>query len=296
MPSKNMMIYALTNNYVLKHVEDVDRGKKCNCFCPACNEPLIARKGEKNQHSFAHIDKEKKCLYWQQTTLHYLAKEIFHRGCKITLPPVMLDNVEYTIENQATKYFRENNFAIVKPQVIYPDPSSVKLEKKLDDIIPDVFLTYNGVPLIIEIYVSHPVDKEKAEKIRKLGISAIEFDLSHVNREIDDNYLKQIIEKGINCKWIYYNISESKIQEIITGKYRQFELSKKTTAEALKKNQNTLKNTSIITDSSYTSKLTKEENLRRHGGNRAPYQIICDSFGNKHIHKPPCEYIDKVGC
>ena len=40
------LTYALKNN-LLVHISDVERGKNCQCVCPACNEPLIAKKGEK---------------------------------------------------------------------------------------------------------------------------------------------------------------------------------------------------------------------------------------------------------
>ena len=61
------------------------------------------------------------------------------------------------------------------------------MEKQYDDFIPDIILQYKGRPLIAEIYVTHQIDEEKARKIRTAGVSAIEFDLSKIDREIDND-------------------------------------------------------------------------------------------------------------
>ena len=37
-------------------VDEVDRGLRCGCRCPSCNALLVARKGEKRTHYFAHHD------------------------------------------------------------------------------------------------------------------------------------------------------------------------------------------------------------------------------------------------
>ena len=40
----------------LRHVDKVERGLACNCFCPdcECNGRLEARQGDVNEHHFAH--------------------------------------------------------------------------------------------------------------------------------------------------------------------------------------------------------------------------------------------------
>lgn len=37
-------------------IDDVPSGLKCNCICPNCNVRLIAKKGKKNVHHFAHVN------------------------------------------------------------------------------------------------------------------------------------------------------------------------------------------------------------------------------------------------
>ena len=61
----------------LLHISQVERGLKCNCICPACNEPLVARKGKKTVHHFAHY-RINNCS--PETALHQIGKRlIFER-------------------------------------------------------------------------------------------------------------------------------------------------------------------------------------------------------------------------
>ncbi len=39
-------------------VEDVPRGAKCGCICPACKTPLIARQREEKEWHFAHASRK----------------------------------------------------------------------------------------------------------------------------------------------------------------------------------------------------------------------------------------------
>lgn len=44
--------------HLLVDVSEVDRGKNCNCICPSCKTPLIARQGDIKEWHFAHASKE----------------------------------------------------------------------------------------------------------------------------------------------------------------------------------------------------------------------------------------------
>lgn len=67
------MVYALKNGKTV-HISEVESGLKCECICPACGEALIARKGKKVIHHFAHKSTEE-CEYGYQTSLHLVARK-----------------------------------------------------------------------------------------------------------------------------------------------------------------------------------------------------------------------------
>jgi len=54
-----MLVFASDASGKIVLINNVKNGKACNCFCIACNDPLIARNGGKiKAHSFAHTTKE----------------------------------------------------------------------------------------------------------------------------------------------------------------------------------------------------------------------------------------------
>lgn len=59
---------------------------------------------------------------------------------------------------------------------------------------------FKGAPLIIEIKVTHGVEENKLNKIKELNISALEIDLSQIDRDIDFDKLVDIIVNGTKQK------------------------------------------------------------------------------------------------
>jgi competence CoiA-like predicted nuclease len=50
-----MLIFAQDEHGQPIHIDNVKRGKACNCRYFACHEKLIARQGNTKAHSFAHV-------------------------------------------------------------------------------------------------------------------------------------------------------------------------------------------------------------------------------------------------
>lgn len=73
--SSHLLTYAINAIGELIHVDDVPTGNKCDCFCPACKEPLIAKnQGTKRMHHFSH-QSGTECDHAIESMLHILAKE-----------------------------------------------------------------------------------------------------------------------------------------------------------------------------------------------------------------------------
>ena len=63
---------------------------------------------------------------------------------------------------------------------------------------------YKKLPIIVEIFVTHAVDDEKKEKIKQLRKSAIEINLSRLNRNlINKEILVNEICDSRNFSWVY---------------------------------------------------------------------------------------------
>jgi len=178
--------YAIKDDKVV-HISEVERGLACGCICPACKGKMVARKGEKNAWCFAHHISE--CKYAFETLLHYMAKEILLKHKQLVLPKI------------SCEFPNERIWSKAEGKYTFDD---VKLEARLKDIIPDVILIKGTVPLIVEITVTHGIDKEKFEKIKELGISVIEVDLGMVKRNITMEELEKILIYEVrNKKWVY---------------------------------------------------------------------------------------------
>lgn len=80
------LIYAIKDGIGIS-IESVESGLKCNCTCPSCGAVLVAKKGSKMIHHFAHHSVDD-CEYGYETSLHLAAKDIISKAQKITVPPV----------------------------------------------------------------------------------------------------------------------------------------------------------------------------------------------------------------
>ena len=157
------------NNRIV-HITEVERGKKCNCVCPDCGSPLIASKGNKNQHHFKHsVVNECK----GESAVHLAAKQILLEKKQITLSRYV---VKVSKRDSREKEHTEQKTVVEDGTVIHFD--SVQEEIELPGMKADILAKKNNKPLIIEIFYCHKVDDEKRVKIAKSNISAIEINLS----------------------------------------------------------------------------------------------------------------------
>lgn len=90
----------------------------------------------------------------------------------------------------------------------------VELEKRFDDIIPDIVVDSGDKYFFIEIYVTHPIDDEKLKKLEEKNISTIEIDLSKIKRDISVEELSDILLKSSDRKsWKYHAASDELYQQ-----------------------------------------------------------------------------------
>lgn len=219
--------YALKNGHTV-HISEVVNGLACNCICSCCEGKLVAHKGLKNIEHFQHYSMEE-CTGAYETSIHLAAKRLFEHHHRVVIPPYWVSISKYG-RREAVK---QNEY--VAQRVI--------TEKKVNDFKPDVHLKVKQVDgekiesLIVEIAVTHFIDKEKKQKIIKNGISTIEINLSKLSREADDIEIWEHLTNPENITWIFnrrhkefLKLEKEKIvkeQKDREEEYRQYELKQK---------------------------------------------------------------------
>ena len=195
MTKHSKLIYALKDGNIVS-IDEVQSGKDCGCVCPACGDELIARKGEKRMHHFAHRSNED-CEYGYESSLHLAAKDILSRSEKMVIPPIY---VEFPQSGKSKELL------YLKKEI---PVDRVELEKRFDTIIPDIVVYSGDKYFFIEIYVTHPIDDEKLKKLKEKNISTIEIDLSKIKRDISVEELSDILLKSSDRKsWKYNAVSD----------------------------------------------------------------------------------------
>lgn len=193
--------YALRDTKLV-HISEAERGLACDCICPSCQSPLIARKGNVRQHHFAHYSSVN-CEYGLETALHLAAKEQLARSRQITLPSV---RVTFSTSHPVVELSPVRTFEIDR----------VELEHRLDAIIPDVVLFMRDKLLLLEIVVTHPVDGEKLSKIRRLGLSTVEVDLCDMSRDFSPPELAEILVNRVDRKrWLYNLLVDNTYSQLL---------------------------------------------------------------------------------
>ena len=183
------MEYALRDGNPV-HISEVERGLACGCVCPACGEPLIAKKGTKIMHHFSHVSGSE-CEHGYETSLHIAAKTILAKAQRIVLPTVYAEFETPT--SYCTRHITDG------PVELHID--RVELEKRVYSIVPDIIVYSKNRPLLVEIFVTHKVDDDKISKIKQLGLSAIEIDLHRIDSSSES--IEVLLVDNVNHKrWL----------------------------------------------------------------------------------------------
>jgi hypothetical protein len=157
------MTFARAANDRMVHIDEVANGLACDCVCLKCGGKLVGRHGDVRQHHFSHylaIDG----VGCTETALHKAAKEIIQQEKCLSLP--------HQLDGMGLQLGDEVCF------------ESVTLEHRLGngevgtEIVADAY-GHGPIDMVIEIAVHHRVDQGKAEKIRCLGLPAVEIDLAN---------------------------------------------------------------------------------------------------------------------
>lgn len=190
-----------------RRVSEVRRGAACDCVCPVCNAPLIAKQGAKTTWHFAHRPREGKpgC---GEGAIHLRCKQVLSasRGEPIVLP------------GHDDWYIKIHS---IEEEVPLPKTG------RRPDLLADLLVNQAGAAekktkLAIEIRVSNPKDAEYRAAMRDEGISAVELVIDlDVVREMDDDALRKALLQGseIPRKWLHWRGHEDRVCKGKNGRY-----------------------------------------------------------------------------
>lgn len=164
----------------LVYIDDVLRGLKCDCICPGCKTPLIARQGQIQWH-FAHANNAE-CAGARMTALHLWAQQIIQEEKQVMLP---------SFNGRATN---SSNSLIKFDEVFLEKRIPINDSYIQADCIGRITKNEEVHDLLIEILVTHEVDEQKKDGIKALNMSCIEIDLSDL---IDTDYTRESIRNRL---------------------------------------------------------------------------------------------------
>lgn len=249
----------------IRFIDEVKNGKACNCICPDinCNDNLIAKNNlkNKNKHHFAH--ETKNCKYSNESALHQFSKQLLKNQKFVILPSLTYKSVKIIEEQKIT--FDE---------IIIEDDNLTTIGNRKDNslIKPDCIGVVGENSLIIEIKVSHAVDEEKLDKIKKLGLSAIEIDFSDI--ELSRNEIEKNLKSSTSIAWL----NNSKAKDFFEKKMKQY--ANLTVIEIEKKYS---KNYEIVKCPKYSIEL-EEFKKSKHFDNNLVQRILNGEIWNRKFY------------
>ena len=176
--------YGLQNGKLI-HISKVPKGLDCNCLCPSCKSPLVAKKGEQNAMHFAHY-RVSDCKNGTETALHMMAKSVIAEQKNLFIP--------YTPKNVYGDSYGGKIFSF----------ENAVIEKQISNTVrSDVLLSIDDRLLNVEIRVTHKVNNEKLLELFNLGIPTIEIDLREIKSNFDKNLITNLLLNGSCTKLIF---------------------------------------------------------------------------------------------
>lgn len=202
-----------TNEFV--DVYDVKRGKNCDCICPSCKTPLIARHGDCNTWHFAHAHKgvydktKKECEYSFYLSVRLMARQLIDSKITLGLP-------EY--KSYVDKFDDGLGYSVQEEFIITPEQNitieEVKVEKVFSGVPVDLVGNISGFQFVI--YFTHPNRDVPTELFNpenlKCGVIAVELNLLPMlfsKAKKDEKTYKEVLKTFLSSnhdskRWIFH--------------------------------------------------------------------------------------------
>lgn len=182
---------------------DVESGLACECVCPGCGALLVAKKGNEKRWHFSHVNVRpgESCA---ESAIHAAAKQVLLEHGELVAPEFAIDVAARTV-NGLELYEKEILSPVRRIRFDRAEP-----EVTIGDLRPDV-VGYRGErQLLVEMYFRHRVDQAKRDKLIRLGLPALEIDLSDLDAGTGfEPLVERVINSVLDKEWLVYPQSDA---------------------------------------------------------------------------------------
>lgn len=199
-------------------IDQVASGRACRCLCPECGTALVAKKGEKNAHHFAHDHLPESIRSCQETALHLAAK---------TVAAHLIDFLHLP---EREKHFTSNARYISSSGRFHPEHHRVsvcagdynRLAGAVEPIVPEISpfrpdarIETKFGPIFIEIRVTHPVEPVKQAAMKQADLAVLELDFSDVPRSgLTLFEIKALVTSRVARSWVSDGLEKYKAKAL----------------------------------------------------------------------------------
>lgn len=199
----------------LVHVTDVSRGKACNCTCPACDQPLIAKPGHGHRRPyFSHgvVGECSQAPSLAQIVINLLARQTLQDAAQ--LPTLHLPPQTYNVPNIDPR--QPDMVEVAKPaQEFTPERLLTEEETGLGDLGQNVLVVegINGSRLALVLH--DQMTQQEVDALRHAGIPTLRYDLELLAPL--DITSQQILDAlashrhKSDGKWLFSRLAEEKL-------------------------------------------------------------------------------------
>jgi len=179
--------------------DEVPRGQACNCVCPGCEHPVVAKQGTEKAWHFAHM-KASDCANAYEKSVHELAKQLIRERKLLRVPA-------FAVRQTAWDAF---GTPISAEEIVF-ESKLVSLDtcvagKVLGEVSPDLVGAVGDREILVEITVFHRLMPEKRDRLLQTGKAVVEIDLGvfksvQASRELLEH---ELFGNHLNRRWIYH--------------------------------------------------------------------------------------------
>lgn len=182
--------------------DELPRGAACDCLCPGCGNPVIAKKGTEREWHFAHA-KGEACYSGYEVSVHELAKQLLRAANLLLLPAF---NVHATAHDAFGHRVHEMEPVCEEDVIPVLNAGSSRI---VGDVTPDVTCDTGTCQYLVEVTVFHSLADHKRARIEATGLPSVHIDLSEFKvMQATRDRLEAALADPSKRHWIFHPDAE----------------------------------------------------------------------------------------